>query len=143
MRWRQLHSLQQVNHPIIYLSSSTLFVQQEGYTQDLSHRLSRVERRIDVLKDHLHLSRDVPPRLVVLIENIMPRERDRTRGGSKQAHYYSSHGGLAATAFADQSQGLSLRNLQIHAIHSPRHPTNLGEEPLLNQKVLPEAFCAD
>ena len=52
---RQAHRVQQLGHPL-GLPAKVQAVQAQRLAQDLAHRHARVERRIGILEDDLHLA---------------------------------------------------------------------------------------
>ena len=76
--------------------------------QDLGHALARVERRLRILEDHLHLA---PDRLQLAASgsgDVLSAEADRARGRVDQPHQRADQRRLAASGLADDAERLAL-----------------------------------
>ena len=78
------------------------------------HRLAGVERAVRVLKHHLHDARQGPGFVRISFDLV---ERDRTAPSADQARQHAQHGGLAASRFPDQPEGLPV----------PHHETRVAD----------------
>ena len=84
-------------------------MQREPFADDLAHGHARVERRVGVLKDHLHaagVALEIPG--PVTLGQHLAAVADRAAGLVVETDQGLAVGGLAAAALAYQAQDLAL-----------------------------------
>ena len=124
----QPHPVQQLRYAITpLLGGARQAVDKERLRDRGPHRHARVERRIRVLEDHLHLSSQRAQEPLRHPRDIRPVKRDRAGARLEQAQQGPPQRGLAAARFTHQAQGLSGEDLQVHLLHRP-HRGHLARE---------------
>ena len=84
--------------------------------KDLADRLSRVERRIRVLKDHLHGERIGEPFLTAHLIRALAIVEDLAFRWRVDARHHAAKRGLAAAGLADKAQNLATPHGQIERL---------------------------
>ena len=95
-------------------------VQTHGRSHDLDGSLARVQRRLRVLEDHLHLPSQGAQLAPAGVTDVTAAEADRSRGRLEQADQSARERRLAAARLADDTQRLTLHQLEgdvIHGVH--------------------------
>jgi hypothetical protein len=108
----------------------------ERGTDDRADRVPRVQRRVRVLEDHLH----VPPQRAQLalrqVGDVRALEDDRTTGRFEEPDEHAARGRLAAAGLADQPQRLSLVDIEVETVDR-LHGTDLAaQQPFRDGEVL-------
>ncbi len=91
-------------------------VDQQALGDDVAHGHARVQRRIGVLEDDLHVAAQRLEFVGAQIEDILPVEEDRARIRRNQAQDRPRHGGLATAGLADQPEGLAFLDRETDVI---------------------------
>ncbi len=104
-----------------------------------AHRHPRVEGRVGILEDHLHLGADRLEGAALERGDFRAAEAHATRGGVEQAHYQPPGGRLAAAALAHQAEGLAGPQVEAHAVDRVDHPA-LAEQAAAEFEVLGEVL---
>src|SRR6185437_13672105 len=99
---------------------------------------ARIERRIRILKDDLHLAAQRAQRLAGEREHILPIEAHLARRGLDEAQNAPARGGLAAPRLAHESQRLARRNVERDAIDGLHRAGVPPEESPRDREVLDE-----
>ena len=87
-----------------------------GFLQNLAHGHARVERRVGVLEDHLHLAPvGQHVRVAQVVEASAPEE-DFSAGGRVQAEDRASQGGFAAAGLTHHGEDLAGVDVQTHGV---------------------------
>src|ERR1700680_3793242 len=74
------HHVQQLVDPVLPLPALGQSVDVDGLTDDVAHRLTRIERSVRILKDHRHLAAARPQRLPAEFGDFLAPEMDRAFG---------------------------------------------------------------
>ena len=90
------HQPQQLLYTAPPLLEGSYRVVVEWLLQDVADRHARVERRIRVLEDHLHLPAHPSQSATAQPRDVLPVEHDRTRGCRQQSRNESRQGRLTA-----------------------------------------------
>jgi hypothetical protein len=117
-------------------------VDEQWLPHDVEERHARIERRVRVLEDHLHLApQRAQPALrnrghiddfaVVAKENLPGGRRDGPQDAARRR-------GLAAAALSDERERLSLLKRERHAVHGLHVADGLLEDAAANGEVLLE-----
>jgi hypothetical protein len=134
----QVHLLKQLGDALVHLGAGQPVMGRNGFLQDLADAHRGVQRRIEVLEDHLHL----PPEPAEFVGrgggDVLAVEDDLPRGGPLQPQDGPSDGRLAAARLAHKPDGLVLLQVEAHPVHR-RDGAPLfaeGKQPLPLVKVL-------
>src|SRR5260221_2885454 len=110
----------------------------ERLAYDISRRHARIERRIRILKDHLH-SAPMPPQFgFAQVRDVMAVELDNASCRLKQPQHGACDRRFAAPALPDQPQGLAFAHLEAHAVDRVDVPDRAANDPSLDGKMLLE-----
>ena len=97
-----------------------------GSRDDLPDRHARIERRVRILEDHLH----VLPRAAQLgagqLRDVDVAEHHAPAGRFDQPQHRPAERRLAAAGLADQPERLARKNVERHAVDRSSRPTRLG-----------------
>ena len=83
-------------------------VEPQRVADDLADALARVQRRVGVLEDHLHLAAQRLQLAALQADDLLAVEAHRARRRLEQLQDRAAQGGLAAARLADQAQRLAL-----------------------------------
>ena len=103
---------------------------------DRLHRHPRVQRRVRVLEDDLHLLTQRPDGAARLGQHLLAPELHRARRRRDQPQDQATGGRLAATRLADDAQRLALVHRQRHARHGLDGRDLMLEEPGADRELL-------
>lgn len=78
--------VEQLVDPVLPLPALGQVVDVKRLTDDVAHRLPRVERRIRVLEDHRHLAAPRPQRPALKLGDVLTLELNRAIGWLVKAH---------------------------------------------------------
>ena len=115
-------------------------VHRQHFHEHRPHAEARVEARVRILKDDLHLPPQPSHLAIRQRGQFLPFELDAAFGGFDQPEHAASGGRLAAPAFADQTQHFTGLHRKRHAVYGAHLSHGPGHQPLLDGKVLLEAF---
>ena len=133
--------LQEMDHALLALLARLgELVDDEGLADDRAHRHARVQRRVGVLEDDLHVSPEVAERPLVESRHVLTLEGDLARGRLDEAEDAAASGGLAAARLAHQPQRLALEDAERHVIDGVDARDLSGEEPTPDREVLLEVL---
>ena len=101
----------------------------EAFADDLPDAHARIERRVRVLEDDLHLAAHLAHRRRVQRQQLAPLEGDAAAGRLDEPDKAAPERRLAATRFADQPNRLAVVNVETDAVDRldlfapvPEHP---------------------
>src|SRR4051812_36504777 len=119
-------------------------VDAERLADDRADRLARVERRVRVLEDHLHLAAERLELALREAGDVPAAVLDRPAGRVEQAGDQARRGGLAAAGLPHQAQRLALHDFERHAVDSV-HGADLAleQDPARYREVLDEVADLD
>src|SRR5579884_2172200 len=118
-------------------------VDRERLRDDLPHALPRVERRVRILEDDLHLAADRPQRALAEMGDVAPVEPHDARGRLEQPDDEARGRRLAATRLADDPERLAAAHGQgdvLDRVHDALRPR---EHALLHREVLRQVHDLD
>src|SRR3954447_3783106 len=119
-------------------------VDAERLADDRADRLARVERRVRVLEDHLHLATERLELALREAGDVPAAVLDRPAGRVEQAGDQARRGGLAAAGLPHQAERLALHDVERHAVDSV-HGADLAleQDPARDREVLDEVADLD
>ena len=110
---------QQVGYPLCSPATGVSTVNLHGVAQDPVDPHPGVEGGVGVLEDDLHLPAQFPELGRVQVEDIPALVGHPARRGFNQPQDGQAGCGFAATALADQAQGLALGQGQVDPVNGP------------------------
>ena len=114
-------------------------VELQRVADDLADALARVQRRVGVLEDHLHLAPQRPQLALAQLGELGAAEAHRPRGRGEQLEHRARQGRLAATRLADEADRLALLDAERDAVDGAhRADLAVDEDPGLDREVLDE-----
>src|SRR4051812_49126212 len=115
----------------------------ERVGDDRADRLARVERRVRVLEDHLHLAPQRLQLLAVEPRDVAPAVLDRAARRVEQARDQARGRALAAAGLPHDPERLALHDVERHAVDGMHRPDLLLEDdPARDREVLHEIAYA-
>ena len=134
---RETDDLEQLLHPPYLLLAVGQVVDLQWLPDDVTHGHARVQRRVGILEDDLHVPAQPAQLLFGEFEDVPAFEERLTTGRLHQPQDHPAQCGLAAAGFAHQPQGLAPVNRQGDAVHRlDRADLALDDEPLRNGEML-------
>ena len=115
----------------------------ERLSDDLAHRLPRVERRVRILEDHLHLAPQRPHLARGELRDVAPVEANRSGGGLEQLQHQARGRRLAAARLADDAQRLAAANAERHVLDGVDDAAAAREHARGCREVLREVLDLD
>ena len=113
-------------------------VDDEGVGDDRADRLARVQRRVRVLEDHLHLATQGLQLRALDRRDLAAVEVDRARRRVHQAQQQAGGRGLAATRLAHEAERLAAHDVERDAVDGLDGADLPAEEPGVDREVLVE-----
>ena len=101
--------------PVIFLINA---LKHQGCLYGLAHRHTRIQGRIGVLENNLHLGPQCLYLLLVVLDNILPIKPDFPGCGLLKPQYGAAQGGLAAARLPYHAQSSALFNGKGYVVHS-------------------------
>ena len=139
----QADDLEQLLHPGPDLRAARDPVDPERVADDLLDGLPRVQRRVGVLEDDLHLAAERTQLALGQLGDVPPLEADRALGRVEQAEHEPGGRGLAATRLAHDAERLAAADGQGDVLDGMHGPEPLREHALLDGEVLREVLDLD
>ena len=130
------HQLQQFGHPLPQRRPLQHTMDHQRLSDDLLHRMARVERGVRVLEDHLHFGPQAAQFLRAEPSKILPIQDHLSGSGAVELQDGAPGGGFAAAALTHQAQGLPALDLEGDAVHSLDRPPAAAEQAALQGKIL-------
>src|SRR5262245_15030124 len=112
-------------------------VDDERLFHDLSRAHSRVERRIRILKDDLHVAARLAHSARGKLQDVLAAEADLAAGRFDEPQHAPSRRRLAAARFADEPERLTLFDPEAHVVDG-RDSSSLPEQTCVAHEVLHE-----
>ena len=113
----EAHDLQQLLDAREHLVLRDDLVHLEGRTHDRADRVTRVQRGVGVLEDHLHVAAQRLHLLVGELGQVVALEHHRAAGRLVEPGDQATGRRLAAAGLADQAQRAALGHLEGDAVH--------------------------
>jgi hypothetical protein len=110
----------------------------------LTDRLPRVERRVGILEDHLHLAPQRPHLAPAELRDVAPLEEDPSGGRFEELEDEAGSRRLAAAGLTDKANGLTGIDLEariLDGVNTPDFP--LKENPARDREVLRQVLDTD
>ncbi len=101
---------------------------------DVADRHARVQRRVGVLEDHLHLAAHLAHLAAVQLGQVLAVEDDLAAGRLVELQDGAAGGGLAAAGLADQAEGLALLDVERDAVDGLDRADLALEDDALGQR---------
>src|SRR5216110_546532 len=115
-------------------------VDHERLADDRAHRHPRIERRVGVLEDDLHLFAQRTQRALVERRDVLRPEPDLARRRLDQPEDRATRGGLAAARLADEAERLARQDLERHVVDGVHARDLAREEAAADREVLLEVL---
>src|SRR6185437_3298495 len=135
----QPHLLEQRDDPLLERAAFRDPVQPERLADDRAGRHPRVERRVRVMEDHVHVPAQRAHLAPREVGDVGAEDADRPVGRLDEAHDAVADGRLAAARLADQADELARADRQRHAVDRLHDPA-AARELRADVEVLDEAF---
>ena len=110
-----------------------MLVDGDGLADDLGDGHARVERSEGILEDDLHLAAGVAQGAGVQCGQLLAVVADTAAGGFDKAQQEAAEGAFAATALANQAEGLARLNAEADIVHGAHWRLSGGELKLLDE----------
>src|SRR6185369_11682003 len=110
---------------------------------DRADALARVQARVGVLEDHLHLAAQRPQLARAELADPLAVEADVAGGRLEQPHDAAAERRLAAAGLADQAERLALGDAQRDVVHGMHAGDLAREHALPDREVLLQALDLD
>ncbi len=132
---------EQVRNLFVYLFATGNIVDLHGFADQLAQGHAWVERRIRVLKDHLHVAARLLQMSSIEIRYIDPAqvailEPDLAGSWLMGAQNDATRGGLATPAFSHKPKRLPLAHLKTHIVNGAHMAHCPRQQAFLNGKML-------
>src|ERR1700736_5545038 len=114
---RQPHRSQQLVHPRVDFFTSRELVNDEWLGDDIADSHSRVQARVGVLENNLHLPAQGAHIAAADIRDILAFEKNLARGWFEQAEHASPKSCLARARFSNESQCLAALDSKRYAVN--------------------------
>ena len=133
----EAHRFHEFGDTVLDFRTLCHFVHQERFADDLADGHSRVERRVGVLKDDLHVFSEFPH---------LPPGKGPQRDGFKEhipvrrfeePEDQPSDGGFPAARFPDETQDFTLRDLEGDPVHRLHMAGEFRENAPIDGEILP------
>src|SRR6185503_7830409 len=135
LRWIQAHQLEQLAHARPSLGARSGLVDDERLFDDVADAHTRVERRIGILKDDLHVLARLAHAGAREGEHVLSFEAHFAGRGLDQPEDAAPGGRLAAARLADETERFPLVDAEAHAIDRA-NDRRLLEETLAARELL-------
>ena len=112
----QIHLIQQLGGPPRHLRLLQPMMQRDRLTQDVADAHARIERGVEILKDHLHLLAQWPQRARRQRGDVVAVEHDAPGRRRRDAQDDAADRRLAAAGLADEPERLVLREAEADAV---------------------------
>ena len=130
--------LQQLRDPLLALRAVRRAVNDQRLSHDRADRHARIERRIRILKDDLHVAPHPPHAAGVELADVGAVEVDRPRRRLDQSQDAAADRRLSRSRFADQSERLAGRDVEADAIDRLHLRDRAAQHSPFHRKVLCE-----
>src|SRR5215212_6249411 len=98
--------------------ASVYVVNFQGFRDDIAHGHARVQARVGVLEDDLHVPPHVEHLLAVVAQYVLALEDHRSLSRFQQPEDESRQRALAAPRLPHQPERLALSDREVHTVHS-------------------------
>ena len=115
---QQAHQVHEIANALaVRRPIAMLIVYHQRLANDFTNLHARVERLERILIDHLHPTAQRAQLALIEVGNILTVKHDTALGDLQHAQYRQCRGGLAATAFPHQTEGLTTAQCERYSIH--------------------------
>ena len=115
----------------------------ERRTDDLADRLARVQRRVGILEDHLHLAPQRSQLARRQLGDVAPVETDRAGGRVEEPQDQPGGRRLAAAGLPDDAQGLAPADVQGNVLDGVHLGLPASEDALFDREALGQVVELD
>ena len=115
----QADRLEEVLDLLLLLLAAGQLMNRDGLADDASDGHSRVETRVRVLEDHLHLATEATEFAALDLREVGAFEANRPAGGARELEDGLAGGGFATAGFANEAERLAALHLEANAVHGP------------------------
>src|SRR5207249_6263684 len=109
------------------LGVARALVHGDRLAQDVAHAHTRVQPRVEVLEDHLHLAPQAAQLGSAQGRDVASVEHDAPAARVGQPQHRAPDRGLAAAGLADQADGLVFPDIEAHAVDRRNHAPLTGQ----------------
>src|SRR3954453_12105477 len=137
----QAHAREELAH--LRLRVLLGLVDREGLADDLPDGLARVQRRVRILEDHLHLTAQRTEVALRQVRDVAAVEDDLPGRRLEQAHDQPRRRRLPPPGLADDAEGLPLVDVERHVLDRVHDRVRAREHALLHGEVLRQVLELD
>ncbi len=130
-------------HPRVGVFTARDVVDLEGLGDDIADRHPRIERRVRVLEDDLHLLTQDARVAPAQLPDVTPFEEHLALRRRQQIEDHASRGRLAGTRLADEPERLALTNREIDPVDRFHVADVTREDARVDRKVFVEVADLD
>ena len=139
----EAHDAQQLLHPLLAAGRVADAVDGQRLADDVAHSHARIQRGIGVLEDHLHVTASAPHVAAADLGQFVVGKLHAAGRGHFQLQDSPAGGRLAAAAFADQTERLTLIDIETDAVNGLDVTDCLAQHAALDWKILLEISDLD
>ena len=129
------HALEQRGDPLPLLLAGRDLVHGEWLADDASNRHARIQRRVRVLEDDLHLAAQRPHPRPVVVRDVLAAQLDGSGGRLDQLQRGLAGRRLSASALAHEPQRLAPADGEGYAVDGVHLPHGAREHPLAKPRL--------
>src|SRR5690348_12215129 len=138
--WPQTNTLEQVGHALLAFRPRASTVNDQRLLDDVAGRHARIERRVRILVDHLHLLAIREHLHRIEFGNVFAAYLDAPCGRFQQLQQGSPDGRFAAAALAHQAERFTTIDVERHAVDCVHLTSETRKYPLVDWKMLLEGL---
>src|SRR4029077_14408876 len=143
MLGREADDAEQLVHTGTPLGATGATVDQERFAGDVANGHSRVERRVRILEDDLHLAADLAHLTALEARDVPAVEDDLPGRGLCQLDQRAREGGLATAGLPHEPDRLPGLNGQIYAVDGVDVPDRALQDSRADREVLDQVLDAE
>ena len=136
----QAHPVEKRGDLLFFFLSFRDAVDGQRLADDAAHRHARVQGRIRILEDDLHLAPESAHRLPIQGADVRALEAHLARGRLDEAQDGPAGGGFAAPALSDESERLARLQIEADPVHGAHIVADPGEYAPAHREVLHHVF---
>ena len=138
----EAHDVEELAHGLHALLFGAHVVDRHGLRDDLADGHARVQARIWILEDELHVAAHLLELLMAHLRDVFALEIHLARGGVGQPHDGAARRGLTAAGFTHEAEGLARMDLERNIVYCGNNalgePT--GEHARLRRELLAQVL---
>src|SRR5262249_9105979 len=137
--WSKADQSQQVGDPLLALPGAGHTMHQQRLGDNVQERHPRIERRVRILENHLHLTAErsqTRPRHAREIYDLIARrtKQDLSARWLMRSENAARRGGLAAARLANQRERLAAPDVERNVVHSADMANCLAQKALVDRE---------